>query len=1120
MRHRAFPERQKMKVLNFPHLRMALACAILSAALSPKHAAAEDIDLYSGAGASSVAPNVLFFLDNSSNWSANSQAWSKVDTLAKCATNYTAGSVQQTLCVSYVNQIFGTESSLVQGQVELRTLKLVLNELVCGESARLKLNAGTMLYNPNGTADGNSVIGGYIRQRVAPMTSERCTQLLGDLTTIDQNINSPEFKGPSSAEYGAALYEAFKYFGGYTNPAGATSGTAGLPSDSTHFGPRRYSKKNDLEDPLAFIDEERTTYKSPISDESSCGKTYIILIGNTWPNQEYGTDTNTTPHPTNLLMNRLNHDPGAQLYPKPLANSDKSSVRFADEWARFLYATDVSEATAEQNVRMFTIDVYNKSPDAKQGRLLKSMAESAGAGGYFSVGGDLYALVAALSDVLTQIAAVNGVFASASLPVSVNAQGTFLNQVFMGVFRPNEDGYQRWAGNLKQYQFALNGNNLFLADARGTAAVDSVNTGFIQNCAQSFWTTDSGTYWQSVNGAPVSGCATSTTSGYSDSPDGPIVERGGAAQRLRIMGHAARNIRTCSTLSCKVDSAYSLQDFNRSNVQSISGLSDTDSATLVDWVRGVNNGDGSVSSSGTVSYTTYGLESTATRPTVHGGVIHSRPLAVNYGNSTSGDDVVVFYGSDDGLLHAVNGNRTGTTAGNELWSFVAPEHWAALNRVRTNSPVISYPGVTAIPAPRPKTYFFDGSIGGYQERNASTVSKLWIYPVMRRGGSGVYAFDVTTKPSTTSQPTLMWKFDATDEANMGQSWSTPLAIRVKGRTSPLVVFGAGYDACEDSEDPNTACANVSKGRGIVVMNAQYGPSEATDYRFIDPGASAGRFVADMTVVDVNSDGYVDVLYAVDTRGNVFRINTSDPTANFTGYAAVSNWPVQKIATVSEWGAGTSERRKFMYAPSVVALGSQITVLVGTGDREKPIATSTAASVVNRFYGIRDDIRTTSGFTTVIGHGSAPTNLYNVTGLSTLDPLALVSYKGWFLNLSTTAAPYEQVVTTPLTIGGVTYFSTYQAKTDASSRSCTNLGTARAYQVDFQTGTRLPDQPLTQTFLSPGIPPSPVGGLVTIDGQTVPFVIGGAAPTVLSPNKVVPKVKPNRKPVYRYQRIDG
>jgi type IV pilus assembly protein PilY1 len=64
------------------------------------------------------------------------------------------------------------------------------------------------------------------------------------------------------------------------------------------------------------------------------------------------------------------------------------------------------------------------------------MADTNGPAATTRSGGDLYGLIAAFTDVLTQIASINSVFASASLPVSVNTQGTFLNQVFMGVFRP------------------------------------------------------------------------------------------------------------------------------------------------------------------------------------------------------------------------------------------------------------------------------------------------------------------------------------------------------------------------------------------------------------------------------------------------------------------------------------------------------------------------------------------------------------------------------------------------------------------------------------------------------------------------------------------------------------
>jgi type IV pilus assembly protein PilY1 len=1148
-------------------LASRLMLAILAALALHSRAVAEDIDLYAGGGGAG-APNVLFYLDNSSNWSASNQAWAYTEVYAKC-NNYSGSA--KTTCQNYVTQVFGTDSSLVQGDVEIRALKLVLNELACTPptgTTPLNINVGLMMFNSEGSVDSNSYVSGYIRHEVKPL-SVQCTDtnvltsIVADLNAA--NTNSPAYKSTSSAPYGFGLYEAFKYFGGYSRPdlvASGSGGTAGSPTGATGFGPIRNSKVTSLEDPNAFTDPaSKTTYKSPITDTNSCGKNFIILIGNTWPNQEGDVNANASPYPKETLMTRLGYDPGYQIYPVPLPNNQKSNVRFADEWARFLYSTDVSSVDGQQNLQTFTIDVYNKTQDANQAKLLQTMAAVGRghapddyAGGYYSVGGDLLALINALKETLTQIASVNSVFASASLPVSVNAQGTFLNQVFMGVFRPQENAYQRWAGNMKQYQFALSGNSLYLADAAGAAAVDT-SSGFILNCAASFWTADSGTYWQSVTGT-ASSCGNTTyaaLSKYSDLPDGPLVERGASGQQLRNLGHALRNIRTCADLTCG-----SLVDFNATNVTIPStGLSKgTTSANLVDWARGKNVGDGNgtLDASGNLVTTTYSATDPSTgvvtpgpttRPTVHGEVVHSRPLAVNYGSGST-NDVVVFYGAGDGMLHAVNGNQTGAGAGNELWAFIAPEHWSGtdstnswnlLDRVHSNSPVISFPGVTVTGA-APKTYFFDGSIGGYQEVSSGALSKLWIYPTMRRGGRAVYAFNATNKPGIGgNQPTLMWKFSGTDHSSMGQTWSTPVAIRAKigTATTTLVAFGAGYDNCEDGVA--SACDSVTQGRGIFVMDAATG--KAANFRFFDPGSTAGRFVADMTAVDANGDGIIDLLYAVDTRGNIWRINTTDPNNGFASYSSIANWPMNQIAAVSDWTTA-SERRKFMYAPSVVMLGKQATVLVGTGDREKPLASGSAASVNNRFYGIRDDITKVGALdasgstvantpTIVNGFGTdaslaTANQLTDVTSVTTpLEPTALAS-NGWYRNLFSTSTPFEQVVTTPLTIGGQTYFSTFQPKsTSTSSNQCSNLGTGRAYTVDFQTGVIAPNFSgvyAPNTFASQGIPPSPVGGLVSIDGKTVPFCIGCAGPTVLSPNKLVPKVKPDRKPVYRTQRIDS
>lgn len=1081
------------------------------------HANAADIDIYSGVSGTAGSPNVLFFIDNTSNWSSAAQAWKKTTVRAKCGTSYSGADI--TTCQTYVDAVFGTDATLVQGQVELRALKLVLNKLVCESGAKVKVNAGIMFFS-DGHVDAPKGSTGYIRHRIAPLDTTQCKVLLDDLDSISADITGAATKAPSAAAYGTALFEAFKYFGGWTNPAGALTATPGTPVSATAFGTTRYSLPNAYEDPGAFTDASKTTYKSP--SDSVCGNNYIVLIGNTWPNQEYNVNQNASPYPTDPQMTRLGYNPGAQIYPVPLPNSEKSNVRFADEWAKFLYDTDVSDAAGVQNIRMFTVDVYNASADEKQGALLKSMAaqSSKDGSGYFKVGGDLKAMIDAFTDILTQVAAVDSVFASASLPVSVNAQGTYLNQVFMGVFRPDGAAQQRWTGNLKQYKFKLSGGALSLVDADGKSAVDAVNSGFIQHCARSFWTTGSDDYWKTITGMDTeSACdPKNNKTPYSDSPDGPLVERGGAGQRLRNLGYAARNIRVCNDpTNCTATVDFDVSKTLGANID------------LAAWVRGQNKGDGNIKASdGTVTYEKYGLADTATRPTIHGEVVHSRPLAINYG--TGGDnDVYVFYGAGDGMLRAINGNQEGATLGDEgkeVWAFMAPEHYSTIERVRTNRPLIAFPNVKAdlFPTPTPKTYFFDGSIGGYQERSASEIKKIWIYATMRRGGRSVYAFDVTGKPDIT-QPALLWRYGA-DEPRMGESWSTPTVIRIEGMSKPLVVFGAGYDPCEDIET-STSCDLITRGKGIVIADAEKG--SANNYRFIGVASgelddTAGRFVADVTAVDVNQDGYTDVLYAADTRGNIWRINTSDPAKGFTGISDVKLWPVNKIASVSKWTV-ESERRKFMYSPSAVVLGTQVMVLIGTGDREKPSAGSYAAKVNNRFYGIRDDVTKTKEVGVTEGFGVLTDvikenlrDLKNVTSGTTYDASALSEFKGWFLNFTNTA-PNEQVVTTPLTFAGVTYFSTYQAK-DSNSNICKNLGTGRSYQVSFQTGTKPAGVDNVSTpFITEGIPPSPVGGLVEVGGVTVPFVIGGPGPTPLSPVKIVPKVRADRKPVYRYQKID-
>lgn len=658
----------------------------------------------------------------------------------------------------------------------------------------------------------------------------------------------------------------------------------------------------------------------------------------------------------------------------PTGTFSGTSGNYADEWARFLYSTDVSAAPGQQNVKTFAIDVFKDRQDADQTKLLMSMAR-VGGGKYFSAT-DEDAIKNALRQIFAEIQSVNSVYASSSLPVSVNTQGTYLNQVFIGMFRPDGGAEPRWPGNLKQYQFIINRTtgDLQLADKDNNPAI-SATTGFITPCAVSMWTTDTGTYWNYAGSNAVGSCTAVTSSfpssgsssAYSDAPDGDIVEKGGAAQRLRGAESASGTLTstseryavcatglTTATSACRqlytapvcnpTSCPATLTTFATSNAALTAAAfgvaSDTEKDTVISWIRGQDiddeNGNGLT---------------TEVRPSAHGGVVHSQPAIIDFGGTTG---VIAFYGADDGFIHAVDGGKT-DTEGIELWGFVAPETYDRFKRLRLDAPLISFPGVTATGA-RSKDYFFDGSIATYQ--NGSTV---WIFPTMRRGGRAVYAFDVST-PDT---PSLKWRkgcftSSTSDDSNcstgwssIGQTWSKPQLAYLEGyldgsgKLKPVLVFGGGYDTCEDVDSQVRCTTPPRKGANIWFVDANTGDilrTYPTNYS-----------VAGEITLLKDSNGRVSRAYAADTGGYVYRINvgsviatTTDGTTTLTFPSWTANSAASNItiAALSE----TNQARKFLYGPDVAILPGYNAVMLGSGDREHPLINSYACGTFSTTAG--------------------------------------------------------------------------------------------------------------------------------------------------------------------------
>ncbi|WP_447746712.1 pilus assembly protein [Pseudomonas nicosulfuronedens] len=802
----------------------------------------------------------------------------------------------------------------------------------------------------------------------------------------------------------------------------------------------------------ALPSKDGSPYVTPIV--AGCAKNFIIYISNGAAQD----NTNDVKQATDALSAA-----GGSTTAIPISPSG-SQDNVADEWARFMKKSRLAITT-------YTVDINKNTQGQGPGwtALLKSMA-NVSSGKYFDVTSSGSQIADALNAIFSEIQATNSVFASVTLPVSVNTQSTYLNQVFVGMFRPDTDSFPRWPGNLKQYKLGMVGGALKTVDADDRSAINS-STGFITECARSFWTpsaTDN--YWAFK---PQGGCLTVTGADASNYPDGNIVEKGAQAYRLRQGG--TRTVKTCSASGCTA-----LTNFDTANGTAIGLLgtaNTTERDTLINWARGADNQDENTNAN-----------LTEVRSTVHGDVVHSRPAAINYGTAAA-PQVVVYYGGNDGLLRAINGNRTAAigsvSAGNEIWSFMPPEFYPNIKRLRDNSVTIAFPGhTTGSPTPQPKAYGMDGSITTVRQGTST-----WIYAAMRRGGRALYAFDVTTLNS----PSLKWKIGcpnltndtgcSTDLSDIGQTWATPTTLKAAGHgsgNSTILAMGGGYDNCEDA-DPNT-CTSSSKGRRIYMLDADTGT--ALKIFTTDRGV-----VGDVTIV-TNSAGQAVFGYAADLGGNVYRISGVN-AATPIGDTAPADWTITKIAALGcDAAASCTANRKFLYGPEVAVSNGEYIIILGSGDREKPLLSYTsAASVANRFYTLRDKPSDSTWLTSQNAACAANVicnaSLLAITGSATPSDADLAIYpRGWYLAL----APTEQVVTSALLLFDTIIFSTHAPQV-ASLTSCVGLGTARNYNINYLNASGSGDR--FQVIAGGGLPPSPVAGVVELDdGTQKPFIIGG------------------------------
>ncbi len=879
------------------------------------------------------------------------------------------------------------------GRDRMEVMQDVANDFI---SNMEDVNIGLMRFDIRLGAGDAYTDGGMIVHEVAPVQDNR-TSLSNEVNAIVHAGNTPlqetylesaYYWMGAPALYGIGSYEAYRHRNGryYARPRAST--------------------------PNSFV-SGTTNYDSPII--GACQRNYSVYITDGVPT----TDNNGTAIITSLI-----NDP---TYTEHTSRSCENPDGFGgggdclDELAEFLHANDFNDTLpGKQNVVSHFIGFAIDLP-------FLSRSATAGGGTYYTAD-DADTLRNALGAIFNNVADdVNG-FTAPAVTVNDFDRTTHLDQLYFTVFQPS-DNY-RWPGNVKRYKFVPNeqGDGLSIIGWDNEVAVNPA-TGFFYDGRDNLGNVDPNvptawSYWSAM-------------------ADGADVEVGGAADELTINRKVYTNANGNSLSLVSRGNQTMRDELINTTVPYTAGDSipwpstadDTVVDRWLDWAAGID------------SYDANGDGSFADARRSMGDPLHSKPVVVTYGGTSGTPETVLYVGTNDGYLQAIDGDT-----GAELFSFMPKALWENIPYMAEN-PKLGF---------NSRRYGLDGPITVWKNDGGDGVisgsDTVMLYVGMRRGGDAYYAFDVTNK----NAPTLEWVFDGSDHAAMGQSWSTPVRKKVNfgSNDSPnakdVLIFTAGYDPAQDSK---STVSNDSYGNAVYMVDANDGSllwsaSNANATTIIPTMKNA--IPGSVRAVDLNLDGMVDRMYTVDIVGRVFRFDVHNESSfEITGGAIA-----ELGGTVNN---NASENRRFFYAPDAT-IGNDngrsfITITAASGHRADPLETG----ITDYLFGVRDY----KPFE-VIGNNSGDYN-YGIT-TSTLTTLStansvVVPYGGDGFKYQITGTG-EKSLARSRVFSNTAFYTTYTPGSAPSSNPCAPaVGSGALYTIDLTTGAIVRD-----VLQKAGIPP--------------------------------------------------
>ena len=409
---------------------------------------------------------------------------------------------------------------------------------------------------------------------------------------------------------------------------------------------------------------------------------------------------------------------------------------------------------------------------------------------------------------------------------------------------------------------------------------------------------------------------------------------------------------------------------------------------------------------------------------------------------------VVYVGSNDGMMHAINGAlATTTTAGMESDANAGKEMFAYVPRALLQGPnnTPNVDGLASLGNPSYVHHFmvnatpnvYDVDFAKTQGASGTADWRSVLIGGLGKGGKAYYALDVTDPTSWTSETAVagkvLWEFSNSTTGMSGQlgyTFGDPVVVKTK-KYGWVAIFTSGYGNAD--------------GKGyLFFVNPKTGALlEMVGTTVGSVAASAGLAHANAFVVDA-TDGTADAVYAGDLLGNLWRFDVTATTGSYPQ-------PTKLASLTAPQPDGTAQPITTSPAIEVHPSTKKRYVMVGTGRLLDQ--TDISSSQIQSFYAFVDG--TNASFSTSppapltsfpFVRSNLVTNLNALTGI-TFDANAPA---GWVedLGLDTATNTGWRVISDSTTLAGSVAFASILP---TIGDVCTPSGSSRVYGRDFASG---------------------------------------------------------------------